>query len=113
MFKVGMVYGMGTARSDRAKGPSHPSNRRDDAVPSRVQFSSDARVDHPPHYGGEDDPYEAIKVIEAWDLGFHLGNTVKYIRRADLKGDPVTDLEKALWYLEREIERRRASENVP
>ena len=38
-------------------------------------------VNHPAHYGGEDDPYEAIKVIEAWELGFHLGNTLKYIRR--------------------------------
>ena len=36
-------------------------------------------VDHPPHYGGADNPYEAIKVIEAWSLGFCLGNTVKYI----------------------------------
>lgn len=41
---------------------------------------SDA-VNHPDHYGGEDNPYEAIKVIEAWDLGFNLGNTVKYIAR--------------------------------
>ena len=34
-------------------------------------------VDHPNHYGGEDNPYEAIKVIEDWDLGFNLGNAVK------------------------------------
>lgn len=37
-------------------------------------------IDHPPHYGG-DTPYEAIKVIEAWELGFCLGNAVKYISR--------------------------------
>ena len=63
------------------------------------------QVDHPSHYGGESNVYEAIKVIEAWGLGFCLGNTVKYISRAGKK-DPdklVQDLEKAKWYLEREI----------
>ena len=38
-------------------------------------------VNHPSHYGGENNQYEAIKVIEAWNLGFHLGNVVKYISR--------------------------------
>jgi hypothetical protein len=50
-------------------------------------------VDHPAYYGG-DTVYEAIKVIEAWELGFCLGNAVKYIARAGKKGDPVEDLEK-------------------
>ena len=62
-------------------------------------------VNHPNHYGGEDNQYEAIKVIEAWDLDFHLGNTVKYISRAGKKGTDkeLQDLKKALWYLERKI----------
>lgn len=60
-------------------------------------------INHPAHYGGVDDPYEAIKVIEAWQLGFHLGNTVKYISRAGKKDSILTDLKKAHWYLEREI----------
>lgn len=65
-------------------------------------------IDHPPHYsaGG----IEAIDVIEAWELGFCLGNAVKYIARAGRK-DPareLEDLEKAAWYLAREIERRRS-----
>jgi len=63
------------------------------------------QVNHPAHYGGENDPYEAIKVIEAWGLNFNLGNTVKYISRAGKK-DPskkLQDLQKAQWYLEREI----------
>ncbi len=66
----------------------------------------DQNVQHPIYYGGADDPYEAIKVIEAWNLGFHLGNTVKYISRAGKKdGNSVTqDLKKALFYLNREIE---------
>ena len=62
-------------------------------------------INHPKHYGGEDNPYEAIKVIEAWELGFNLGNVVKYIARAGKKGDAKQDLEKAVWYLNREIGR--------
>jgi len=63
-----------------------------------------SQVNHPSHYGGENNPYEAIKVIEAWELGFNLGNTVKYISRAGKKNNnKLTDLEKAKWYLEREI----------
>lgn len=64
-------------------------------------------VNHPDHYQfGENNVYEAIKVIEAWDLDFHLGNTVKYISRAGKKGTDkeLQDLKKALWYLERKIQ---------
>lgn len=64
-------------------------------------------VNHPDHYGGEDNPYEVIKVIEAWGLGFHLGNNVKYVARAGKKGtkeDALEDLRKARWYLDRKIE---------
>jgi Autotransporter beta-domain/Protein of unknwon function (DUF3310) len=63
-------------------------------------------INHPKHYGGEDDPYEAIKVVEAWQLSFHLGNVVKYISRAGKKGDVLEDLKKAHWYLDREITNR-------
>jgi len=63
-------------------------------------------VDHPVYYGGEENPYEAIKVIEAWDLNFSLGNVLKYVSRAGKKSDnTVEDLKKAVWYLNREIER--------
>lgn len=47
---------------------------------------------------------QPIDVIEAFDLGFCLGNSVKYICRAGKKGAKKQDLEKALWYLKREIE---------
>jgi hypothetical protein len=70
------------------------------ATPSHV--TGDDGVDHPPHYGG-DTTYEAIKVIEAWDLGFCLGNAVKYICRSGLKGTRLSDLKKARWYLDRVI----------
>ena len=63
----------------------------------------DSKVNNPSHYGGVDNPYEAIKVIEAHDLGFHLGNVVKYILRAGKKDNYIQDLEKAKWYIERQI----------
>lgn len=63
-------------------------------------------VHHPDHYGGQHDPYEAIKVIEAWNVGFHLGNVLKYVARAGRKGDRLTDLRKAKFYLDREIQRQ-------
>lgn len=66
-------------------------------------MASDA-VEHPAHYGGESDPYEAIKVIEAWGLGFHLGNTIKYISRLGKKDDLLQDARKARWYLDRYIQ---------
>jgi hypothetical protein len=69
------------------------------AVPSDMTDS----VDHPPHYGGAGNAYEAIKVVEAWGLDFHLGNVVKYISRAGKKGDILEDLKKARWYLDRKI----------
>ena len=62
-------------------------------------------VNHPNHYGGSENVYEAIKVIENWDLDFHLGNTVKYISRAGKKGvnKELEDLKKAKFYLDRKI----------
>lgn len=63
-------------------------------------MSSD--VNHPAHYGGEDNPYEVIKVLRAWDLelarGFCWGNLIKYTARAGKKGASVVDRSKAEWY---------------
>jgi hypothetical protein len=58
-------------------------------------------VNHPAHYkyGG----IETIDFIEAKELGYNLGNVVKYITRSDHKGNRKQDLQKALWYLNREI----------
>lgn len=74
-----------------------------------VSENSEA-VSHPSHYGG-DTTYEAIKVIEAWGLGFHLGNVVKYISRAGKKDQTkeLEDLEKASWYLQRRIDQLKES----
>jgi len=63
-------------------------------------------VNHPVHYQfGENNEYEAIKVIDAWQLGFSLGNTVKYISRAGKKNPDkeLEDLKKAKWYLDHHI----------
>lgn len=67
---------------------------------------SEEAVNHPAHYGGGDNPYETIKVIEVWKLGFCLGNAVKYISRAGKKTGSLylQDLKKAKWYLDREIQ---------
>ena len=69
-----------------------------------------SRVDHPDHYQSPNG-LEAIDVIDSFFHGnFHLGNVFKYIARAGRKGDYVEDLEKAAWYLQREISRHRAHE---
>jgi len=70
-------------------------------------------VNHPAHYGGVDNVYEVIKVLEAWglDKSFCLGNAVKYIARAKQKTPTlpgiIEDLAKAEWYLHREISNLR------
>lgn len=61
-------------------------------------------VNHPPHYKTASG-MEAIDVIEAFGLGFCLGNTVKYILRHGKKGAALEDLKKARWYLDREIKK--------
>jgi hypothetical protein len=58
----------------------------------------------PQHYGGEENPHEPIKIIEHYNLGFHLGNCIKYLLRAGKKENEIQDLQKAKWYLERYIE---------
>jgi len=61
------------------------------------------KANHPSHYNvGK---FEVIDVIEDWKLNFNLGNAIKYIARADHKGNKVQELEKALWYIKREFER--------
>ena len=68
------------------------------------------KVNHPKHYGGESNPYEAIKVIEAWNANFNIGNVLKYISRCGKKDVEIQELEKAAWYLNREIENRKKVE---
>ena len=74
--------------------------------PSRLLFRSrpDADpVDHPAHYTDHPSGVECITVTE--HMNFNVGNAVKYLWRAGRKGDALTDLRKAAWYVNREIER--------
>ena len=64
-------------------------------------------INHPQHYGGNENPFEPIKVIEHYELNFMLGNAIKYILRAGKKGNKIEDLEKALFYLKREIKNEK------
>jgi len=62
-------------------------------------------INHPNHYGGVNNPYEVIKVIEHMDMDFHIGNAFKYISRSGKKypEKEIEDLKKAIWYIERKI----------
>jgi hypothetical protein len=63
-------------------------------------------VNHPKHYNAHKSGVECIQITE--HMGFCLGNAIKYIWRADLKNDAIEDLEKARWYLDREIAKRKS-----
>lgn len=65
------------------------------------------KINHPQHYNAG--KIEAIDVIEDWKLNFSLGCVIKYLCRAEYKDSTIEDLEKASWYLTREIQRRKNS----
>lgn len=86
----------------------------DKCVPDEVEINNFARpdfvsvvdmVNHPPHYTAHPSGVECIQITE--HMNFNIGNAVKYLWRADLKNG-LEDLEKAAWYVAREIERRKA-----
>ena len=62
-------------------------------------------VNHPPHYTSHPSGVECIDIVE--HMGFNLGAAIKYIWRADEMGNALQDLEKARWYIDREILRRQ------
>ena len=64
-------------------------------------------VNHPAHYNAHPSGVECITVIE--HMSFNLGNAMKYLWRADEKGNALEDLKKAAWYVQREIDKRTAS----
>ena len=67
-------------------------------------------VDHPPHYNSHPSGIECIQVTE--HMTFNVGNAVKYLWRVDEKDNPYQDLDKAIWYIQREIEKRKKNEEV-
>jgi len=83
----------------------HGPWRKNQELAAPAHPVSNTAVDHPPHYNvGK---FEVIDVIEDWRLGFNLGNVVKYVARAEHKGRELEDLDKAAWYIQREIARRK------
>lgn len=94
---------MSTIASEQDREPCGHTTIFSEVQRTAAMVAEEDPVRHPPHYkaGG----IETIDAIEAWGLGFHLGNAVKYISRAGKK-DPtkrLEDLRKAAWYLERAI----------
>ena len=73
-----------------------------DKQKENVPHGSIEHVNHPKHYNNG--KFEVIEVIEDWGLGFNLGNAIKYIGRCEHKENKKQDLEKALWYIKRELE---------
>jgi hypothetical protein len=64
-------------------------------------------VQHPSHYTSHPSGVECLTITR--HMGFNLGNAIKYIWRADLKGSAITDLRKAIFYIEDEIRKREGS----
>ena len=87
------------------------NNGQEIGIPSHYAPKDKEMVEHPLHYGGADNPYEAIKVIEAWEANFNIGTALRYLCRCGKKtigGSAeemrLEDLKKARWYLDREIQ---------
>jgi hypothetical protein len=99
-----VYYARGTMRKKKAVKRTKPTQLTlpmFNLIKEQIKKEQPDMVNSPPHYtaGG----VETIDFIEAKGLNYNLGNAVKYITRADLKGNRVEDLKKAKWYIEREI----------
>ena len=73
----------------------------DNILMSHEESDTPDMVNHPKHYNVKG--FEVIDIIDAFNLNFNMGNALKYLLRADRKGNKVQDLQKAIWYLQREI----------
>ena len=80
-----------------------------DELEDEFEENNREMVNHPSHYN--QGKYEVIDIIEDWNLNFNLGSAVKYIGRAGYKDDIIQDLEKAKWYIQREIDRIKKERN--
>jgi hypothetical protein len=115
---------MSKKQKRQKRGKRKTQKWRDIPIPTTVSGNGQAHdgndaVHHPAHYGGEGDPFETIKVLEAWLTqeeirGFMIGNALKYLSRAGKKGssDMLTDLKKARWYLDRIIGRLEVTHSL-
>jgi len=105
-------FDLNKGKLKKAKKTSKPSRIIETARITKAELDAllpkPDLVNKPPHYraGG----IETIDFIEAKDLNYRLGNVVKYVSRAGKKAsDPIEDLEKAAWYLNREINARKGA----
>ncbi|KAF1042377.1 MAG: hypothetical protein GAK35_02750 [Herbaspirillum frisingense] len=78
--------------------------KRQPPLPAPKTTPPTDNVNNPQHYTGHPSGVECIQITE--HMGFNLGNAVKYIWRADLKGNAIEDLKKAAWYIQRELQKR-------
>jgi len=82
-------------------GPTEERRKTDPDVFTKEKIVGKSEVNHPQHYNmGK---IEVIDAIEEWCLGFNDGNAVKYVARHKFKNNPIGDLKKAIWYLNREV----------
>ena len=102
---IGEEMDVGKWRFEELDKSSEPLEAKQEVI---KELSEPDAVNHPSHY--TQGKYEVIDVIEDWNLGFNLGKAIKYIGRAGHKDDIVQDLEKAKWYIEREIKRLKQNE---
>ena len=71
-----------------------------------LEMPGNSKVNHPSHYNKG---IETIDYIESWNMDFNIGNVIKYVTRAGYKDNKLEDLEKAKWYLEREINKAKVN----
>jgi len=88
------------------KGSEKVNNDQETTSPAQTD-----RINHPPHYT-KFQP-EVIQIIESYQLGYHLGNVIKYLLRAPYKSNELEDLRKARWYLDRYIETKPSGHKAP
>lgn len=69
-----------------------------------MKTTSTSAVNHPAHYNSHPSGVECVDIAEHYN--FNIGNAIKYLWRAGLKGDAIEDLKKSIWYIQREVARR-------
>lgn len=102
-IQSGVIYPVNVKFDDGTEEPFTAANLK--LVEDTKAEEKPEMVNHPAHYGGADNPYEVIKVAEAWglDKDAYLFNVLKYVARAGKKGSKLEDLKKGSFYINRRI----------
>lgn len=106
------AWGAGGGGGGQIGGTKAAQGTANDAIRDALEQALANPVEHPKsdpinpsHYREHPSGVECIQITE--HMGFNLGNAIKYVWRADLKGRAIEDLEKSIWYIQREIDKRR------